>query len=170
MLRRAPFPSGAPKAQPSFPGSSQVFPVGEIEVNQAAGQQDTTYQNAEQQHVFAEQPTTLIHTREQRVRNWCHFRRRCLTYLVCHIHAVSHIAKCTTFAAISDSSGHLITSLARNSRDRGMVIPWAFAVLRLSTSSKSVGCSIGNSCGCEPRKILSTYPAARLYVSVRLDP
>ena len=40
-----------------------------------------------------------------------------------------------------------------------MVIPSALAVLRLTTSSNLVGCSIGRSPGLAPFRILSTYPA-----------
>ena len=55
---------------------------------------------------------------------------------------------------------HRITLSARNSTDSGSVMPRALAVLKLTTSSKLVGCSIGRSPGLAPLKILSTYPAA----------
>ena len=49
-----------------------------------------------------------------------------------------------------------ITSSARSSRDGGIVIPSALAVLRLRTNSYFVGCSTGRSAGCAPFRILST--------------
>jgi hypothetical protein len=67
-------------------------------------------------------------------------------------------------------SGHLrrskrycysITSSARAIIVPGMVMPSSFAVARLMTSSNFVGCSIGNSPGFAPRRILSVYSAAR---------
>ena len=51
---------------------------------------------------------------------------------------------------------HRITSSARSRIDSGMVIPRALAVLRLTTSSNWVGCSIGRSPGLAPFRILST--------------
>src|SRR5262245_46384709 len=54
-----------------------------------------------------------------------------------------------------------ITSSARRSRDGGIVIPSALAVLRLITSSNFIGCSTGKSAGLAPLRILSTYVAAR---------
>src|SRR5262245_34974143 len=56
---------------------------------------------------------------------------------------------------------HSITSSARASRVWGMVRPRAFAVTRLMIRSNLVGCSTGRSPGFAPRKILSTYSAAR---------
>ena len=56
---------------------------------------------------------------------------------------------------------HRITSSACSSIDCGIVIPSALAVLRLTTNSNFVGCSIGRSPGLAPFRILSTYPAAR---------
>src|SRR5262245_14730255 len=58
------------------------------------------------------------------------------------------------------ASRHSITS-ARASRVSGTVRPSAFAVLRLITSSKLVGCSTGRSAGLAPFRILSTYAALR---------
>ena len=49
-----------------------------------------------------------------------------------------------------------ITSSSRSSSDGGIVIPSALAVLRLITSSKCIGCSMGKSPGLAPRRILST--------------
>jgi hypothetical protein len=54
------------------------------------------------------------------------------------------------------SPTHWITSLARNSIDWGTFKPRALAVLRLITSSYSVGCSTGRSAGLAPWRILST--------------
>jgi hypothetical protein len=51
---------------------------------------------------------------------------------------------------------HRITSSARSKIDSGMVRPRALAVLRLTTSSNLVGCSIGRSPGLAPFRILST--------------
>src|SRR5712691_6362382 len=51
---------------------------------------------------------------------------------------------------------YCITSSARRSSDGGIVIPSAWAVLRLMTSSKRVGCSTGKSAGLAPFRILST--------------
>jgi hypothetical protein len=51
---------------------------------------------------------------------------------------------------------HSITSLARASSVGGTVMPSALAVLRLTTSSNLVGCSIGRSAGLAPCKILCT--------------
>src|SRR5262249_40193137 len=51
---------------------------------------------------------------------------------------------------------HSITSSARASSDGGISRPSAFAVLRLTTNSILVGCSMGRSVGLAPRKIRST--------------
>jgi hypothetical protein len=56
---------------------------------------------------------------------------------------------------------YLITLSARNNTDCGMLIPNAFAVLRLMSNSNFVGCSTGKSAGFVPFKILSTKVAAR---------
>ncbi len=56
---------------------------------------------------------------------------------------------------------HRSTSSARKSSDCGSVRPSAFAVFRLITSSSLSGCSIASSPGLAPRKIRSTYFAAR---------
>ena len=55
-----------------------------------------------------------------------------------------------------------ITSSAQARSVGGMIIPSAFAVLRLIRSSNLVGCSIGISAGFAPCKIRSTNVAARL--------
>src|ERR1700745_3623863 len=54
-----------------------------------------------------------------------------------------------------------ITSSARASSVAGTSRPSARAVTRLMIRSNLVGCSTGKSAGLGPRKILSTYPAAR---------
>ena len=56
---------------------------------------------------------------------------------------------------------HSITSSARARSVGGIVMPSAFAVFRLITTSNVVGCSTGRSAGFVPFKILSTYVAAR---------
>ena len=48
-----------------------------------------------------------------------------------------------------------------------MVIPSAFAVFELMTSSNLVGCSIGRSPGFAPCNILSTYSVARAKLLLR---
>src|SRR5215510_7527654 len=65
---------------------------------------------------------------------------------------------------------HSMTSSARAKTTGGMVMPSAFAVLRLMTSSNLVGNSTGKSPGLLPFKILSTYAAARRELSRRLIP
>jgi hypothetical protein len=59
------------------------------------------------------------------------------------------------------SASHSITLVARNRNSSESLIPSASAVLRLTTSSNFVGCSIGRSPGLAPLRILSTYVAAR---------
>jgi hypothetical protein len=49
-----------------------------------------------------------------------------------------------------------ITSVARNRVAVGIVTPIIFAVLRLSTTSNLVGCSIGKSAGFDPLAMRST--------------
>jgi hypothetical protein len=63
-----------------------------------------------------------------------------------------------------------ITSSARRSSDGGIVIPSAWAVFKLMTSSNFVGCSTGKSAGLAPFRILSTYVAARRNWSGGLAP
>src|SRR6516165_1099060 len=52
------------------------------------------------------------------------------------------------------SSGHSMTSSARARIDGGTVRPSAFAVLRLTTSSKVAACWTGRSAGFSPLSIL----------------
>ncbi len=59
------------------------------------------------------------------------------------------------------SAVHRITSSAISKTDCGIVSPMAWAVLRLTTNSNLVGCSMGKSPGFMPLRILSTYPAER---------
>ena len=61
------------------------------------------------------------------------------------------LSRLRTFVA-----SHRMTSSARNRIDSGMVMPRALAVLRLTTSSSFVGCSMGRSAGFAPLSILST--------------
>src|SRR5262249_17151781 len=68
------------------------------------------------------------------------------------------------------ASPHSITSSARASSVDGMVTPSALAVTRLTTRSNLVGCSTGRSAGFAPRRILSTYSAARRFRSGKFDP
>src|SRR5262249_46642125 len=63
-----------------------------------------------------------------------------------------------------------ITSSARASSVDGTVSPRALAVVKLTTRSNLVGCSTGRSEGFAPSKMLSTYSAARRYISVKLGP
>src|SRR5262245_52722225 len=59
---------------------------------------------------------------------------------------------------------------ASDNIDAGIVNPRALAVVRLMTKSKVVGCSMGSSLGFAPRKILSTYSAARRNRAGKLGP
>jgi hypothetical protein len=65
---------------------------------------------------------------------------------------------------------HSITSSASASSWSGTASPMAFAAWRLITSSNLVGCSTGNSAGCAPLRIISTYSAARRYICRRSTP
>ena len=60
----------------------------------------------------------------------------------------------------SKKDHYSISVSTRSRNDPGIVSPSACAVLRLSTSSKWVGCSTGRSAGWAPFRILSTYTAA----------
>jgi hypothetical protein len=62
---------------------------------------------------------------------------------------------------------HWITSSARRSSDGGIVIPSAFAVFRLMTSSNLVGCSTGSTPGLTPLRILIRGGAPPLLGEVR---
>lgn len=65
---------------------------------------------------------------------------------------------------------HSITRSARTKNDRGILMPSVLAVLRLTTNSNLVGCSIGSSAGVAPLRILSTYSAARRHMCALLGP
>jgi hypothetical protein len=68
------------------------------------------------------------------------------------------------------ASPHSITSSARASSVGGISRPSALAVIRLMTKSNLVGCSTGRSAGFAPRRILSTYSAARRNESTKFGP
>ena len=78
------------------------------------------------------------------------------------------------FCDLVDSTGiaspYSITSSATVSNLSGIVRPSALAVLRLITSSYSVGCSMGSSPGLAPLSILSTKAVERRVISVMLGP
>src|SRR5262245_29553572 len=65
---------------------------------------------------------------------------------------------------------HRITLSARANTFGGIVRPICFAVLRLMMNSNFFGCSTGRLAGLVPFRILSTYVAARRYMSVQLTP
>ena len=59
-------------------------------------------------------------------------------------------------AKLGSDRGYSITSSARTRKDSGIVMPSAFAVLRLITSSNLVGFCTGRSPGLSPLRSLST--------------
>src|SRR5262249_9148453 len=61
-----------------------------------------------------------------------------------------------TFVCTLAAHHYWMTFSARTNNDEGTVTPRALAVLRLTTSSKVVGCWMGSSLGLLPFKILST--------------
>src|SRR5947207_15453070 len=67
-----------------------------------------------------------------------------------------HDADCPTSLTRSSHGGlaYSITSSARARIDGGTMTPSAFAVLRLMTNSKMVGCMTGRSAGLAPLRIL----------------
>jgi putative tryptophan/tyrosine transport system substrate-binding protein len=65
---------------------------------------------------------------------------------------------------------HSITSSARASSVGGRSSASAFAVLRFTTKSNSVGCSTGRSAGLPPLRILSRKEATRRNESTKLGP
>src|SRR5712664_1655673 len=69
-----------------------------------------------------------------------------------------------------DMPCYSITSSARVSSVGGTMMPSAFAVFKLITSSYLVGCSTGRSAGFAPLKILLTKNADRRYRSRRSAP
>jgi hypothetical protein len=66
------------------------------------------------------------------------------------------VARFSTFATLSASSGHSITSSARAMRVGGMLRPIAAAVFKLMISSNSVASWIGRSAGLAPLRMRST--------------
>src|SRR5262249_6641334 len=67
-------------------------------------------------------------------------------------------------------SHHSTTSSASASSVFGTLRPIAFAVFRLSTNRKRVGCSTGRSAGLVPLKMRSTRAAERSKISRRSGP
>ena len=65
---------------------------------------------------------------------------------------------------------HSITLSARTRMDCGILMPSAFAVFMLITSSNLVGCSIGSSPGLAPLRILSANAAERCASAGRSTP
>src|SRR5258706_5747916 len=74
------------------------------------------------------------------------------------------------FVPEADISLHSITSSARASSVGEMVRPSALAVLRLTTNSNLFGACTGSSPGLAPRRIRSTYVAARRNSSAVFTP
>jgi hypothetical protein len=70
------------------------------------------------------------------------------------------LASCESAHGVPHNA-YWITSSARRSREGGIVIPSALAVLRLMISSNFIGCSTGRSAGLVPFRILSTKMAER---------
>src|SRR5262245_28384646 len=68
------------------------------------------------------------------------------------------------------AAAHSITSSARRRKASGIFSPSTLAVVRLTTRSNLVGCSTGRSAGFAPRRILSTYSAARRKRSGKFGP
>ena len=79
----------------------------------------------------------------------------------CGLRYVSTVLDLHSRDSCNKQHPYSITSSARARNDSGMSRPMAFAVLRLTTISNLVGCSIGISAGFAPRRILSTKSAAR---------
>ena len=75
--------------------------------------------------------------------------------------ALERTARVTTCPFKGEANYYSITSLARVSNVGGTSRPSPLAVVRLMTRSNLVGCSTGMSPGFAPRRILSTYSAAR---------
>src|SRR5262245_14875432 len=68
------------------------------------------------------------------------------------------------------ASLHSITSSARSRNDSEIASPSVFAALRLTASSNFSADYTGSSPGLAPFTILSTYMAARRYMSARSEP
>ena len=85
----------------------------------------------------------------------------------------SEMTRWANFRLMHRSKWHRSYSITSSARARtfgGISRPSASAVLRFTTSSNRVGCSIGRSPGLEPVSILSTYEAARRHIAVLLAP
>src|SRR4029453_15715405 len=97
-------------------------------------------------------------------------RNKALHFDVCFT-PKADIRQVRTRCRLSANSGHAptysITSSARASNEAGIVMPNAFAVLRLITISYLDACSTGSSSGLAPLRILSMQEEARLCRSVR---
>ena len=113
----------------------------------------------------------FVHPIEERLQ-----RDRLLGMRAWHEHADTAHARCRRLCSqqrrvareVAAESEHQKSSLvqsitlsARSRMDRGTVMPRAFAVFRLITSSNRVGCSTGRSAGLAPLRILSTNWAER---------
>ena len=83
---------------------------------------------------------------------------------------VGQTSRHVRFVPTPDMPCYSITSSARVSSVGGTMMPSAFAVFKLITSSYLVGCSTGRSAGFAPLKILSTKNADRRYRSRRSAP
>ena len=82
---------------------------------------------------------TIVSTQGESYLNWIetHFNMQAITWY-------------------HDGVAQRITSSAKTRSVGGIVIPSAWAVLRLRMSSKCMGCSMGRSAGLAPFRILST--------------
>lgn len=78
-----------------------------------------------------------------------------------HIRSEQRASHCRQSAALTPPVDYRTTSSARSRIPSGIVRRRAFAAFMLTTSTYCVGCSIGSSAGFAPRRILSTYSAAR---------
>src|SRR5262245_14375401 len=65
---------------------------------------------------------------------------------------------------------HSITSSARKRTEGGMLRPRDFAVLRFTTNSNFVGCSIGRSAGLPPLRTFATITPNCRQIAARLGP
>ena len=87
--------------------------------------------------------------------------------------ALAHVRfgpKADSCIAAKKGDRYSITSSARASNVGGTDKPSALAVVRLMTRSNLVGCATGRSEGFAPRRILSTYSAARRNWSGKFAP
>jgi hypothetical protein len=111
---------------------------------------------------FAPYPFSTLEGRHDSGNLICLTRAAVNTLTSCNEDRKWSLKKGTIFACPSqaDASGswqaYRITSSAWKRSVGGMVIPSAWAVFRLRTSSNFVGCSTGRSAGLAPFRILST--------------